>query len=817
MKKIEIFKIHGMHCASCSVLIHKTLERQKGVFAASANYGSEKLVLEYDPEQITIDKIKELLGKLGYTLITAEDKARLEEETEKTRVEEIKKLKKRVIVSFSFASPIILYYMAVHMFNITHIHALCFGDPTTTLFGQGTGCLTGYWFDLNWLFLVMTIPVQFYVGWPFYRNAWTALKVGSTSMDVLVVLGTSTAFFYSFFGFLAYFTHPSNPNGIGLQTWWAGFDHPFWESSAALMSFLILGRYFEAKARGGVSSAIKKLLSLQAKKAVLIRDGQEVEVEIKDIKGGDIFLVKPGEKVPADGEVIDGDSSVDEKIITGESMPVHKKAGSKVIGSTINKQGLLKCRAERVGKDTLLHQIVQMVEEAQAARAPIQDFTDRISEYFVPSVIVFALLTVAYWSFAAGWPFGSALLLGIAVLVVSCPCAMGLATPTAIMVGTGKGAEYGVILKGGEALEKTHHLNTIAFDKTGTLTKGEPAVTDVVGGGGKDQDEVLRLAAIAERGSEHPLAEAVVKGAKAKNFDMPEPKDFEALAGRGVKATVDGKEILVGNEELMKERGLAVDQYLTDYHRLQDEAKTVVFVAYDKQVIGLIAMADTLKEHAIEAIAELKKRGFEIMMITGDNERTAKAIADTIGIDRYFAKVFPDQKEALIERLQKEGKKVAMVGDGINDSPALAKADVGIAVGSGTDVAIETGSIVLIKDDLRDVVTSIDLSHRTIKKVWQNLFWAFVYNIIAIPVAAGVHLLFLQSGGEPTVAAFAFRDFISAIPGLTWLAGPLFEMTQSALRPEIAGFAMAFSSVSVVTNSLLLKRFKEPQFVREKK
>jgi len=468
----------------------------------------------------------------------------------------------------------------------------------------------------------------------------------------------------------------------------------------------------------------------------------------------------------------------------------------------VNTYCLLKCKALKVGKDTLLYQIVQMVEEAQAARAPIQDFTDRITEKFVPAVIVIALLAFGYWYFAEGLPFTPSLLFLVAVLVVSCPCAMGLATPTAVMVGTGKGAEYGVLLKGGEALEKTHHLTSVAFDKTGTLTKGEPAVTDAVSGEGISQEELLRLAAIVERGSEHPLATAVVKSAKEKGIDVAEPEGFKAISGKGVKAVHLGKEILVGNEVLMQEHGLAFDAYMNDYHRLQDEAKTVVFVAYDARVIGLLAMADTLKDYAKEAIAELKKRRFEIIMITGDNERTAKAIAGSIGIDRYFAKVLPDQKEALIERLQKEGKKVAMVGDGINDAPALAKADVGIAVGSGTDVAIETGSIVLIKDDLRDVVTSIDLSHKTIRKIWQNLFWAFIYNIVAIPLAAGFHLVFTQSGGEPTQIALSIKN----------VSGILYAFSQTSLRPEIAGFAMAFSSVSVVMNSLLLKRFKEPKF-----
>ena len=809
MVKTQIFKVQGMHCASCSVLINKTLGRQKGVVKANANYGSEKLILEYDPDVATIDSVSALLGKIGYTLIIPKEGASVEEEAERTRKEDIKKLGRRVLIGGIFAFPVIAYYMAVHMFNLQHIHALCVGGTAGIFNPALCSQLGGYLIDLNWIFLVLTIPVQFYVGWPFYRNAWTALRVGSTSMDVLVVLGTSTAFFLSLFGFLFSITYGT------YQTSWIGLDHPFWESSAALMFFLILGRYFEAKARGGVSSAIRKLMNLAPKKAILIRDGNEVEVELSNIKEGDVFLVKPGAKVPTDGIILEGDSSVDEKIITGESMPVNKHPGMQVIGATVNSYGLLKCKALRVGRDTLLQQIVHMVEEAQAARAPIQDFTDRVSEKFVPAVIVLALLSFAYWMFVAGSPIDTALIYAVSVLVVSCPCAMGLATPTAIMVGTGKGAEYGVILKGGEALEKTHHLNAVAFDKTGTLTKGEPAVTDLVPVG-MDANALLRIAAVAERGSEHPLATAVVKGAKEKNLDVPEPKSFRAVTGQGVIALLDDKEILVGNEELLKSKNISFDSLTNDYHRLQDEAKTVVFVAYNGALAGLVAMADTLKPFAKEAIAELKKRNFEIIMITGDNERTAKAIANSIGIDRYFAKVFPDQKEALIERLQKEGKKVAMVGDGINDSPALAKADVGIAVGSGTDVAIETGSIVLIKDDLRDVVTAIDLSHKTIRKVWQNLFWAFIYNIIAIPLAAGLHLVFTHNvaTGEPTAVAFAIRDFLAAIPLISALSGPIFALTQTSLRPEIAGFAMALSSVSVVLNSMTLKLFREPKFKR---
>ncbi|MBI2052992.1 MAG: copper-translocating P-type ATPase [Candidatus Ryanbacteria bacterium] len=750
-----------MHCANCSVLIHKILLSQKGVALANANYGAERLIVEYDPALLTLEKMRELLKKVGYTLLVPKEGVAEEEEVEKHRLEEIKTLRRRTIISFVLASPIIIYYMVVHMANLQHVHALCLGSPEGFwgMFRDTSGCASGFLFDLNWIYFVMTTPIQFYVGRSFYRNAYTALKVGSTNMDVLVVLGTTAAYLLSAVGFLFSTTYGE------IQNLWIGIDHPYWESSAALISFLILGRYFEALAKGRASSAIRKLLKLAPQEAVVIKDGKEVTVKISDIQPG--------------------------------AMPVSKKTGEEVIGATVNSYGLLKCRATKVGRDTLLHQIVKMVEDAQSARAPIQDFTDRISEAFVPTVVIVALLTFAFWYFIIGDIFTRALLAAIAVLVISCPCAMGLATPTAIMVGTGRGAEFGVLLKGGEALEKTKTLNAIAFDKTGTLTKGEPAVTDVIALGHLSRDEVLKMAAIAERGSEHPLAKAIVKAAEGQN--PPEPQNFINASGKGVSAFYQGKKILVGNEELMKAEHISFESKMKDFEKLQEEAKTVIFVAYDTEIIGILALADTLKEYAVETVRELKKRKLEIIMITGDNEKTAQAISKTVGIDRILAKVLPEKKEEIIKGLQKEGKKVAMVGDGVNDAPALAQADVGVAVGSGTDVAIETGSIVLIKDDLRDIVTALDLSRKTIRKIWQNLFWAFIYNIIGIPIAAGLLYFIGQTWPD------AVKEFPIFIQGFF----------KSGLRPEIAGFAMAFSSVSVVTNSLLLKRFKEPEFTRE--
>jgi len=792
----QSYRVQGMHCANCQVLINKILSAQKGVTKANANYSSERLIVEYDPATITLDAMQAILKKVGYGLIVPKEGALEEEEVEKHRLDEIKHLRNRTIISFLLATPIILYYMAVHMLNLQHGHALCAGGDAIIKVIDGA-CTNGTFIDLNWIYLIMTTPIQFFVAWPFYRNAFTALRVGSTNMDVLVVLGTTTAYLLSAFGFFFSLTFKLPPDAFFHQNIWQGLSHPYWESSAALISFLILGRYFEARAKGQASSAIRKLLKLAPQDAIVIRDGKEVTVKIGDIQIGDVFLVKPGEKVATDGIVVEGETAIDEKIITGESIPVNKKAGDQVIGATVNSYGLLKCRATKVGKDTLLHQIVKMVEEAQSARAPIQDFTDRVSEYFVPTIVVIALLSFFYWYYIAGKIIAVALLAAVSVLVISCPCAMGLATPTAIMVGTGRGAEFGVLLKGGEALEKTRSLNAIAFDKTGTLTRGEPSVTDVVPMGAMSRDEVLKIAAVAERGSEHPLAQAVVKA--AKDLNPPEPKEFKNVSGKGVSALYEGKTVLVGNDELMKSMNIDYIAGEKDLDRLQGEAKTAVFIAYDGKLIGVLAMADTLKDHAKETIAELKKRGLEIIMITGDNQKTAEAIAKMVGIDRVMAKVLPEKKEEVIKELQRQGKKVAMVGDGVNDSPALAQAEVGIAVGSGTDVAIETGSIVLIKDDLRDIVTALDLSRKTIRKIWQNLFWAFIYNIVGIPLAAG--LLFYIGQNYPVFVA-----------GLPWGQSAF----NAFLKPEYAGFAMAFSSVSVVGNSLLLKYFREPKIAREK-
>jgi len=513
-------------------------------------------------------------------------------------------------------------------------------------------------------------------------------------------------------------------------------------------------------------------------------------------------VVRPGEKIPVDGEIIEGKTHIDEKVVTGESFPVSKEVGNEVIGATINQEGMIKFKATKVGKETLLYQIIMMVEEAQASRAPIQNLVDKISEYFVPTVIVLSVIVFAGWYFAAALPFRAGLLRMIAVLVISCPCAMGLATPTALIVGIGRATNFGIILKGGEALEKAYRINSIIFDKTGTLTIGKPVVTDFVFISKQmTEKEALHFAASVETGSEHPLARAIVeKGQKIGRLE--EPKDFEAIVGKGVKGVVDGREVIVGNPVLIEELGFSLKEHKEILEKLQSEAKTVVFMVIDKELVAIIAMADALKANAKEAVRALKDMGKEVIMITGDNQKTADAIAREVGIDRAMAQVLPQDKAEAVKKLQAEGKTVAMVGDGINDSPALAQADVGIAIGSGTDVAIETGEIILVKDDLRDVVTSIQLSGKTIKKVWQNLFWAFIYNILAIPIAGGIHLLVTQTSfGVPAPWVLGMVESFGQ-------AGQIFfNFSQATLRPEIAGFAMAFSSVSVVMNSLLLRRY----------
>ncbi|RLG05939.1 MAG: heavy metal translocating P-type ATPase, partial [Thaumarchaeota archaeon] len=634
------------------------------------------------------------------------------------------------------------------------------------------------------LLWALATPVQFWAGLRFYRGAWGALKHRTSDMNTLIAVGTSVAYFYSMIAVLF----------PGLFTTGVAEPHLYFDTSAAIIALILLGRFLEARARGQTSAAIKKLIGMQPKTALVIREGEEREIPVEEAQVGDLILVRPGERVPVDGIVSQGYSSVDESMITGESIPAEKKAGDEVIGATINKTGSLQFEATKVGKDTMLAHIVRMVEEAQGSKAPIQRLADVIASYFVPAVIGIAIVTFIIWYFVGPAPaLTFAFLNFVAVLVIACPCALGLATPTAIMVGTGKGAEYGILIRNGEALERAHQINTVLLDKTGTLTRGEPVVTDVFAASFSSQEEVLRLAASAEHNSEHPLGEAVVKAALEKKLELAPSSDFNAIPGQGVEASVEGMKLFLGNLTLMKERGLSLNGLEKKATELLEQGKTVVFLGVDSQVAGIIALADTLKPSAKEALQTLRKMGIETAMLTGDNRRTAEAIAREVGINHVLAEVLPEHKAREVKKLQEEEKVVAMVGDGINDAPALAQADVGIAVGTGTDVAMETGDITLISGDLMGVVTAISLSKRTMRTIKQNLFWAFAYNTALIPIAAGVLYLVFGNIGVPSGLHFILGEY-------------------GFLNPILAAAAMAASSITVISNSLRLRRFKPARY-----
>jgi len=635
-------------------------------------------------------------------------------------------------------------------------------------FGQGVGWwLAGLEEPVNLVFFALATPVQFVAGWRFYHGTWDAFRNRSANMDVLIAIGTTAAWAYSaIVTFLPVL-------GVSLAD-----QGTYYDTAAVIIGLILLGKYFEELAKGRAGDAIRKLMDLASQTAHVIRKGTEEEVPVELVQADELLVVRPGERIPVDGTVVEGFSAIDESMITGESIPVEKRVGDTAIGATINKSGLLKIRATRVGADTTLNQIIKLVEDAQVARAPIQRLADRVASVFVPAVVLIASLTFLVWKFVYHDTIAQSLVFFIAVLIIACPCALGIATPAAIMVGTGKGAENGLLIKGGEYLEKAHKLTTVVFDKTGTLTKGTPSVTDVVPVGAYQADEVLRIAASAESGSEHPLGAAMVRSARERNLPLDGPESFEAIPGLGIRAKVFGHPILLGNRGLMAMAGVGIGGADAALSRFEADGKTAMLLAVDGQLAGVITVADTLKDHAAEAVRALKAMGIEVLMLTGDNRRTAEAIARQAGVDRVIAEVLPGQKVERIKELQSQGKIVAMVGDGINDAPALAQADVGIALGSGTDVAMEAGGIVLIKDDLRDVVAAIQLSRRTVQKIRQNLFWAFFYNTALIPLAAGI----LATG---------------AILGLRFV-----------LNPIIAGGAMGFSSVSVVMNSMTLRRFK---------
>ncbi|MDI6720833.1 MAG: copper-translocating P-type ATPase [Candidatus Aenigmarchaeota archaeon] len=728
-KNKVVIKAVGMDSPHCAMIVEKALKSSKGIISVETDTANQKAIVEYDPSAISTEAIKKTIKDAGYEPLDEESYDREKE----IRLKEMKALRQKFLLGAILSVPIFLgsfpeWFPFVPSFLTNHF-----------------------------VLLILTLPVQFWVGSQFYRGAWIALRNRTADMNTLIAVGTSAAFLYS--AFATFF--PSVAASRGEMT------VVYYDTAAIIITLIILGRYLEAIAKGRTSEAIKKLMKLQAKTAIVVRKGREIEIPVEEVVVGDIIIVKPGGKMPVDGVVIEGYSAVDESMITGESMPAGKKKGDAVIGATINRSGLLRIRATKVGKDTMLAQIIKIVEEAQGSKAPIQRLADRVSSYFVPAVILIALASFAVW-LAAGMPFIFAFTILIAVLIIACPCALGLATPTAIMIGTGKGAEHGILIKNGESLETAHKITTVIFDKTGTLTKGQPEVTDVIG----DKD-VLKFAAAAEKGSEHPLGEAIVKAAQKKKIKIPKASGFHTIGGKGIIAKYGGKKIIAGSRSLMKEKNIK-HSFENEMQRMENEGKTVVIVAVSKKAIGIIAIADTLKENSREAIEELKKMGKEVVMITGDNERTANTIAKELGISRVLSQVLPGDKAREVKKLQKEGHIIAFVGDGINDAPALAQADVGIAIGSGTDIALETGGIVLVKNDLRDVVSAIRLSRYTIKKIKQNLFWAFIYNTAGIPIAAGL--------------LYPFSGFL--------------------LNPIIAAAAMAFSSVSVVGNSLLMKRFR---------
>jgi len=741
-----ILKISGMHCAACAVTTEKVLKEKEGILNASVNFASEKVSLEYDSNIISLEEIAKIISGLGYKLIIKDkEKSAIDKEKE-VRKKEIKDLKKRFIISLIFGIPLLYFSMGWMI-----------GLPVPMIENIALQAL---------IQLILTTPVII-VAFKLYTSGFKGLLHKAPNMDSLVFIGTSAAYLYSI--------------AISLAVWFRignyGVENLYYEITAFILIFILLGKYLEAITKGKTSEALKKLIGLQPKTAKIEREGKEMEISIEEVQPGDIVVVRAGEKIPVDGIVIEGTSAVDEKVITGESMPVTKKKGDEIIGATMNQSGMLKFRATKVGKDTMLAQIIKIVEEAQASKAPIQLLADKVSLYFVPAVIVIAILSFGVWFLLAGMPFVFALTILITVLIIACPCALGLATPTAIMVGTGLGAENGILIKGAEALETAHKLQVVIFDKTGTLTKGEPDVTDVVSFLEYEKREVLKFAAIAEKGSEHPIGEAIVKGAKERKIEIENGKNYETIVGKGIKCGYQNKWIYVGSRGLMKDNEIIIDEKTeNELQELENKGKTVVLVGFDQKIIGAVAVADTLEEFSKEAIEQLKKMNQEVWLITGDNERTAKAIAKQVGIDenKVMAQVLPGEKAKKVKELQEKSKIVAFVGDGINDAPALAQADVGIAIGSGTDIAMETGDIILIKDDLRDVVTAIDLSGYTIRKIRQNLFWAFFYNAVGIPIAAGI--------------LYPFFGFL--------------------LNPMIAAAAMAFSSVSVVSNALLMKRYK---------
>jgi len=743
----KTMKIEGMTCASCAKNVEKATRKLNGVTEANVNFATEKLTISYEPTLVKVSEIKKAVEKAGYKAIEEDTSVDADKERKE---KEIKSLWRRFVISAIFTAP--LLYMAMgHMFGEM------FGIKLPEIIDP----MMNPW-NFAIVQLILVTPTMI-VGYKYFTIGFKSLFKGSPNMDSLIAIGTAAAFIYGIYAIVQIY------NGNGDYA-----NELYFEAGGVILTLITLGKYLESVTKGKTSEAIKKLMGLAPKTAIIIRDGKEVEISIEDVEVGDVIVVKPGEKMPVDGEVIEGTTAVDESMLTGESIPVEKNIGDNIIGASINKNGSIKYKATKVGKDTALAQIIKLVEDAQGSKAPIAKLADVISGYFVPVVIVLSIVAALAWYFFGGQSTVFALTIFISVLVIACPCALGLATPTAIMVGTGKGAENGVLIKSGVALETTHKIKTIVFDKTGTITEGKPKVTDIITSNGIKENDLLQLTASAEKGSEHPLGEAIVKGAEDKGLEFKKLDSFNAIPGHGIEVTIEGKNILAGNRKLMVERNISLENLESTSNKLAEEGKTPMYVAIDNKIAGIIAVADTVKENSKRAIEKLHQMGIEVAMITGDNRRTAEAIAKQVGIDRTLAEVLPQDKANEVKKLQSEGKKVAMVGDGINDAPALAQADIGIAIGSGTDVAMESADIVLMRSDLMDVPTAIQLSKSTIRNIKQNLFWAFAYNTLGIPVAMGVLFIF---------------------------GGPL-------LNPMFAAAAMSLSSVSVLANALRLKRFK---------
>jgi Cu+-exporting ATPase len=738
----KTLKIEGMTCTACAKAIEKATKKLDGVIDSNVNFATEKLTIVYEPSKIRTSDIKKAVEKAGYKAF--EDEVTSDSDKEK-KEKEMKGLWDKFVISAIFTVPLLVIAMG-HMAGL-HMPEII--DPM----------MNPRNFALVQLFLVMPVIA---LGNRFYTGGFKTLIRRSPNMDSLIAVGTSAAFLYGLFAIYKIFTGDFM------------YAHDlYFESAAVILTLITLGKYFESVSKGKSSEAIKKLVGLAPKTAIIVREGSETEINIEEVEVGDVISVKPGDKMPVDGEVVEGKTSVDESMLTGESIPVEKNIGDKIIGASINKNGTIKYKATKVGKDTTLAQIIKLVEDAQGSKAPIAKLADIIAGYFVPIVMTLAVISGLSW-YIYGETAVFALTIFISVLVIACPCALGLATPTAIMVGTGKGAEYGVLIKSGVALETAYKIRTVVFDKTGTITEGKPKVTDIISSGEIGDDYLLQLAASAEKGSEHPLGEAIVKAADEKGLEFKKTELFKAIPGQGIEVNINGKSMLLGNRKLMDERKISLENLEEISHKLAGEGKTPMYIVIEGKIAGIIAVADTVKENSKRAVEKLREMGIEVVMLTGDNKRTAEAIAKQVGIDRVLAEVLPEHKAEEVRKLQQEGKKVAMVGDGINDSPALAQADIGIAIGTGTDVAMESADIVLMRSDLMDVPTAIQLSKKTIKNIKENLFWAFGYNVVGIPIAMGILHIF---------------------------GGPL-------LNPMIAGAAMSFSSVSVVLNALRLKGFK---------